>query len=106
VGESHYLEAFELICGPRTDESVDLVVEATLVHEDDNLVDAMAIRIDVEGHTVGYLRREVAREYRSVIRNAGYPGVSARCQANIRGGWDRGLRGQGNYGIWLDLPTR
>jgi hypothetical protein len=26
------------------------------------------------------------------------------CDANVRGGWDRGGGDRGSFGVWLDLP--
>jgi len=105
VGESHYQEALEAICGPRSDEGEDRRVEARLVLEDDNPYDSMAVRVDIQGLTVGYLSREHARQYRTRLGNAGHAGADAYCKARIRGGWDRGERGHGYYGVYLDLPV-
>jgi hypothetical protein len=103
VGESHYQDALERICGPRNDEGEDRPVEAHLVLEDDNPHDSMAVRVDIGELTVGYLSREHARQYRQMMRKAGYPTTNAYCQARIRGGWDRGERGRGFYGVYLDV---
>ena len=105
VGESKYQSALETICGGRTDESQEKIVVATLVHEDDNPYDNKAIRVDIEGKTVGYLSREHARQYRKIIKEAGYPGITATCSAMIVGGWDRGGEDRGHFGVKLDLPT-
>jgi NAD-dependent DNA ligase len=105
VGESHYQEALEAICGPRSDESEDRRVEARLVLEDDNPYDSMAVRVDIQGSTVGYLSREHARQYRNQLGKAGYGSAELYCRARICGGWDRGEGGQGHYGVYLDLPV-
>jgi len=105
VGESKYQPALEAICGGRTDESQETIVVATLVHEDDNPYDNRAIRVDIQGRTVGYLSRENARQYRKAIRDGGYPGITATCSAMIVGGWDRGRGDRGHYGVKLDLPA-
>lgn len=105
VGESHYQRALETICGPRSDEGEDRRVEARLVLEDDNSYDPLAVRVDIEGLTVGYLSREHARQYRARLGKAGYAHADAYCRARIRGGWDRGDRGKGYYGVYRDLPV-
>lgn len=105
VGESHYQEALEAICGPRSDEGEDRRVEARLVQEADNPHDALAVRVDIQGRTVGYLSREHARQYRTQLGNAGHAGADAYCAARIRGGWDRGAGQQGYYGVFLDIPV-
>jgi BRCA1 C Terminus (BRCT) domain len=104
VGESHYQEALEPICGPRSEEGEDRRVEARLVLENDNPHDSMAIRVDIQARTVGYLSREHARQYRKQLERAGHSSTDAYCDARIRGGWDRGEGGQGHYGVLLDLP--
>ena len=105
VGESHYQSALELICGGRTEESQQKIVNAVLVHEDNNAHDSNAVRIDINGMTVGYLSRSNAKEYRKILEEAGYKGINASCSAMIVGGWDRGRGDRGHFGIRLDLPT-
>jgi hypothetical protein len=64
VGEGSYQPALARICGGRREESANLEVEACLRYEDSNPYDPLAIRVDIEGETVGYLSRENARMYR------------------------------------------
>lgn len=105
VGESHYQEALEDICGGRNDEGQRFETEAFLVHEDDNPYDDKAVRIAIEGETVGYLDRKTARDYRKDLAKIGYAGAPATCSARIVGGWDRGDGDRGHFGVKLDLPT-
>ena len=105
VGESYYQDALEEICGPRTDEGVEKATIATIVWEDDNPKDNLAVRIDIEGKTVGYLSRPYARLVRETVAEAGYGGVTTRCNAIIRGGWDRGERGKGHTGSGSTSPS-
>jgi hypothetical protein len=105
VGESKYQMALEEICGGRTEDGVDLIVEAVLIHEDDNLYDDQAIRVDIARRTVGYLSRINAREFRMQLAKAGHPGATAACAARIVGGWDCGPDDRGYFGVRLDLPT-
>ena len=105
VGESHYQEALETICGGRTENTQRLVVEAVLVPEDDNPHDTKAVRIFIQDQTVGYLDRETARNFRAQMAENGLTGVTAKCSAIIVGGWDRGGGDRGHFGVKLDLPT-
>jgi len=101
VGESHYEANLEAICGKRTAEGENRIVRATLILEDSNPHDSNAVRVDIDGKTVGYLRRAAAKRYRKK-----FPGQNgAQCDANIRGGWKRKGDDVGNYGVWLDLPV-
>lgn len=104
VGESHYQSAIERICGGRSDDSADKYVTARLVLEDDNKYDNNAVRVDIEGQTVGYLARNLAKEYRKRLIDAGHPRLLGVCKAVIVGGWDRGGDNRGHFGVKLDLP--
>ena len=103
VGESHYQEAFERICGPRNEDGENREVTATLSLEDSNPYDSDAVRIEVHGRPVGYLNRQDARTYRELLSVTGCSDT-LECRGLIRGGWYRTQKDRGHYGIWLDLP--
>jgi hypothetical protein len=105
VGESHYQGALERAAGGRAPGGVDFEVVATLVPEPKNPHDRNAIAIQVNGETVGYLARAVAVRYQPVVRRLADAGQVGQCNARIVGGWDRGSRDRGSFGIWLDLAT-
>ena len=105
VGESHYQEALESICGGRTEDSQRLEVEAFLVPESDNPDDSEAVRIEIQDQTVGYLDRETARSFRERMAEIGLTPAAAKCSVIIVGGWDRGDGDRGHFGVKLDLPT-
>jgi len=105
VGESHYQDALAKICGGRSEDGAEKYCRATLVLDNSNAYDPKAVRVDVDGATVGYLSREAARVYRHRLKEAGHPRLLGTCNAVIRGGWDRGNGDTGNFGIRLDLPT-
>ncbi len=105
VGESHYQDALESICGGRTENSQRLVVEALLVPENDNQQDPKAVCIYIQDQAVGYLDRETARSFREKLAEIGLAEVAAKCRAIIVGGWDRGGGDRGYFGVKLDLPT-
>lgn len=105
VGESHYQDALTALTGGKTPEGFDLVVEADLVMEDSNPHDPKAVRVEIQGRTVGHLDRETARAYRRRAREGGFHGIRGRCGAKIRGGWTRPGR-EGHFGVWLDLPVQ
>jgi hypothetical protein len=106
VGESHYQDALERICGGRSEDGAEKYCRATLILDDSNPYDKKAVRIDVDGATVGYLSREGAGVYRQRLKEAGHPRLRGTCDAVIRGGWDRGNGDTGNFGVRLDLPTK
>jgi len=101
VGESNYQVALEKICGGYSENGHEKIVLATLIQEDDNHYDSKAVRVDINGMTVGYLSRENARQYRQRLKR----GITATCSARIVGGWDRGGGNKGYFGVKLDLST-
>ncbi|MFC2081089.1 hypothetical protein ACFLR8_02645 [Bacteroidota bacterium] len=105
VGESHYQKELNRICGGRTYEGHEKTVQARLIHDDNNPHDAQAVRIEIEGLTVGHLNRDDARNYRKQLADSGNPGIDAVCSAIIVGGWDRGDGDTGYFGVKLDIPT-
>jgi hypothetical protein len=106
VGESQYQAILEQICGGRTELSVQFACRAQLVREDTNPYDRNAIRVVVDGKTVGYLQKPDAVAYRQFLNRRGTSSAIGVCDAEIRGGWDRetrGTRDRGHFGIWLDF---
>lgn len=103
VGESYYQEALKAIVGGKTDESVEFECLASLVCEDDNPHDSNAVAIYIQGKKVGHLARPVAAGFRDIQRRHGWTGQVVTADAMIVGGWDRGKRGTGNFGVKLDI---
>lgn len=104
AGESFYPEAFAALCGPRSQEPVNIEVRAQLALQDDNVHDKHAVRVSIQGHQVGHLPREAARAFRRTVRYGKHAEHEVfECAAIICGGWDRGADGAGNYGVRLDL---
>ena len=105
MGESRYQGALERICRNKIDGGYEDIVTAVLVHEDGNPYDGQAIRVDIDGNTVGYLGRAEARIFRKGMMEIGRPKFNAACPAMIRGGWKKGKKDRGRFGVRLDLPT-
>lgn len=104
VGESNYQDALESIAGPRAKGPVKLDVEARLLLDDKNPHDNQAVRVEIEGKTVGFLKREVARVYRSELRANKHPRATGVCKARIIGGGVK--RGElYHFGVVLDIPV-
>lgn len=102
VGESSYTEALEAILGDAVGSEKELKREATLVLEDDNPHDTQAVRVDVQGVTVGYLARAMAPVLRRSLAAAN-AGAHKRftCDALVYAG-GRARR----YSVRLDLVYR
>lgn len=105
VGESKYQDVLESICGGRTEEGAEHLTHAVLTLEDQNPYDNKAVRVDIEGHTVGYLSRQNARSYRKQLQRLGHPRIACVCNAMVVGGWERTPSDRGHFGVKLDLPV-
>jgi hypothetical protein len=102
VGESNYQRALAEAAGGRAagpDFEDQVPVQAVLVPEPDNQYDSNAVRVDIRGHTVGYLARETALAYQPVLGWLRRRGELGWCPARIAGGphLDYG------YGVYLYL---
>jgi HIRAN domain len=103
VGESHYQGELEAICGGRTEEGVELKQVAVLINDDGNRYDPNAVAVYIGKHRVGHLPRHEAPEFRKRMALINPTGVSVGCRAIVRGGWDRGGKDVGSFGVWLDV---
>lgn len=100
VGVSFYQKALEKICDGRREEGIEGHVQAKIIPYEDNPYDAHAVRIEIEGETVGYLSRKKALIWRSKMISDGFSGALS-CPAKIA--WDRNSFKAGSYGVWLDI---
>lgn len=100
VGVSFYQEVLGKICANRHQEGYELFKEAAIVPDDDNPHDDHAVRVEIDGKTVGHLSRKNAIVWRSKMISDNHSGV-IRCPAKIV--WDRAHDRAGSYGVWLNL---
>ena len=109
VGESNYQENIQRVIGFIDDDREPVREEgftAELVLEDDNPYDSgNAVRIDIDGCTIGYLSRDDAAMYRrslSLLRLDDR--VIGMCSAVISGKWNDEVESL-LFGVYLDLDT-
>ena len=100
VGHSHHQDALKRIFSERTSESQEKLVEAVLLLDDGNPYDNQAVRVDIQGQTVGYLKHENARQFRKKMMEKDPSGIKTTCAAKIVY-WEREFD---NYLVILDLP--
>lgn len=101
VGESAYQAALWAICGGSGGDRVRHQIVAVLVPEPTNPYDANAISVQVDGHVVGYLPRDIAAQYLPALLGlmnlAG--GHVALDGVIVGGGYYE--NGPGRLGVWL-----
>jgi hypothetical protein len=81
-----------------------IVVDATLMLEDDNPYDNQAVAVHIDGKRCGYLSRENARLYRADLAAAGQPRLIVRGKAKVVGGFETKRGERAHFGLKLDLP--
>jgi hypothetical protein len=78
-------------------------ITATLILENDNKYDmGNAVRVDVDGLTVGYLAKEDARKYRKELNRIGLTDELCTCRASAYGKREDFGRMM-KFGIWLSI---
>lgn len=103
VGEASYQDALDRICGGRNADGHELECKASLIEEPKNPHDRNAVKVVIAGRTVGYLSRRDAVAFKQALVSEGLSGRPVNVDAIVIGGWDRGSRGQGHYGVKLDM---
>lgn len=103
VGEAHYQDRLDRICGGKCEDGYNDETTAQLVLISDNEHDPNAIGVMIEGEPVGFVPREEAERLRAEILKLNPSQRPVICSAKIVGGWDRGDGDEGHYGVKLSL---
>ena len=100
VGVSFYQAVLKNIFGKSCKKGHDVFTEAEIIPYDDNPHDKNAVRVDINGETVGHLSRKNAILWRSKMISDKHSGA-VKCPAKIR--LDKNFAEGGSYGVWLNL---
>lgn len=108
VGESNYQEAIKQLAEenaipPEANSRYKIgIMMAHLIPENDNPYDDKAIRIDIDGRTVGYLSRDNARSFRRRLSRKKISNQITTCMAIFIGGEDLNDITR-SYGVKLNI---
>lgn len=102
VGESRFQSEIGSIVGGRCQEGHNCQFPAELVFAATEH-DANAIAIRIGGVPVGFLPSDCAEQVRPLLAALGDSQKAVTCKAKIVGGWDKGKRDQGYFGVRLSL---
>lgn len=100
VGESHYQQALVRIAGSHTADGRRVKCSAALYLEPNNPHDRNAVRVEIDGATVGHVARDLAPIIRQEL---GALGISTGQRVGVDALILGGRTGQ-SYGVWLDIP--
>ena len=102
VGESNYQDALKRIAGGYRRESQALVTTAIIALDPENRFDPNAVRVEIDGETVGYLPAAEAKRVGGFMRDQGVE--VATVEAQVRGGWRTNQYDKGHFGVRLKIP--
>lgn len=102
VGESNYQHALSALA-ENTHPDEEKTGIAILVPEDNNPYDNKAVRVIVQGLTIGYLSREDARSYRRRLASKKLGMIPASCGVLVTGGHVLNDGTRAHYGAQLDM---
>jgi len=106
VGEAYYQENLTKIYGAAKDRGIEVIKEATLIHDNNNKYDHEAIRVEIEGMLIGHLSKSSAHSFREYMRNNGKAGINVTCKAKVTGGYRSVNLFDSEYiGVALDIPV-
>ena len=97
VGEQAYQENLRKIAGAKSEQSKFIEVMARVLSEPSNQFDKHAIKVEINGLTVGYLSKEDARQLAGKI-------IDTNVAAVINGGW-LDEEDEGSYGVKLAIQS-
>ncbi|AQZ81181.1 hypothetical protein BUM88_05945 [Acinetobacter calcoaceticus] len=97
VGEQSYQANLRKIAGPKQERSKYVEVMARVVSEPFNAYDKNAVKIEINGLTVGYLSRDDAKVLAGKVINQTVPAL-------INGGW-LDDNSEGSYGVKLGIQS-
>lgn len=103
VGESNYQAALKKLKGKVKDTRSLSPFKAFLIPENSNKYDKLAVRVDINGMTVGYLSKEDAREYRKLLKKKKISNLPTSCDAALTGGFVKNGGSLASIGVCLDI---
>lgn len=98
IGASRHRPALKKLYGQGSPDGKQ--VEAILVLENSS----EAVRVEVNGHTVGHLMPDVASEYRRRLSEEGFLNARGACRARISA--RHGTVDHVDFAVRLDLPSK
>ena len=105
VGEDEYQDALERLAGGRSKSGVIKPVIALLSREPDHPHDKNAVRVDVDGETVGYIEKWNAKDIQPLLLRLETAGRPAWVRGSIVGGWEDNY-GDSMFRVRLDSLPR
>lgn len=89
AGTGHYQGALKTIAADHGNTRAEVYCIALLIPDPDNPHDDQAVRVEIDGATVGHLPRDHAASFRKRLARKKMEPVTTQCAARVWGGFDR-----------------
>jgi hypothetical protein len=102
VGELQWQDNISAVVGGRCEGGHNCQVPAQLAAWEDPR-DPHSVIVLINGKPVGWLHSDLSDDVRRSLAGISPGGMPVTCKAKIVGGWDRGRRDRGYFGVKLSL---
>jgi len=106
VGEASYREEIEEVTGYMGEEegiNADDFIAHLILDDRNPVAPGVAVAVDIDGKTVGYLSTPNAKIYRAKLTELGLLDVVGECSASIKGGFTKKDLSIADFGVRLDI---
>jgi hypothetical protein len=106
IGEAAFQENLLRIAGSKQEKAKCVKLDAIIQAESTNQFDAQAVRVQINGYTVGYFDRQTAMDFKTTLAARQIaPGTVFKANASIVGGW-KDHKSEGDFSVYLDIDNR
>lgn len=103
VGEGNYQNSIASIVDDYDEGTSVEIFKAILIPENQNKFDSMAVRVEINNKTVGYMSKDDARSFRRRLSSKKIGIKITSCNAEFIGGFIKPDGTRANYGVRLDI---
>lgn len=106
IGEAAFQENLLHIAGRKQEKATCMKLNAVIQAEPTNQFDAEAVRVQINGYTVGYFDRQTAMDFKTTLAARQIaPTTKFKAGASIVGGW-KDHKSEGDFSVYLDIDTQ
>ncbi len=106
IGEAAFQENLLRIAGHKQEKAKCVKLNAVIQAEPTNQFDAQAVRVQINGCTVGYFDRQSAMDFKTTLAARQIaPTTVFKANASIVGGW-KDHKSEGDFSVYLDIDNQ
>lgn len=106
IGEAAFQENLLHLAGRKQEKAKCIKLNALIQAEPTNQFDAQAVRVQINGYTVGYFDRQTAMDFKTTLAARQIaPSTVFKANASIVGGW-KDHKSEGDFSVYLDIDNK